>query len=162
MGRGGSYAEMGQDSAALADFETALRLDPHEANAYHGRGLIRARQGDLTGAVADFDQVIRLNSADIEAWIARATLHFRQGQAEAALADFAGLSSTIACECPKHLAQLLMRLTEFEDYSAQCVDLNPQDAALHQHLREITAQARHTFEQALERVALHEGLLPSP
>jgi DNA-binding transcriptional MerR regulator len=79
---------------------------------------------------------------------------------DAALADFAGLSSTLACECPRHLAQLVQGLAEFEDYSAQCMDLNPQDAALHAHLRQITAQARHTFEQALERVALHEGLLP--
>lgn len=79
---------------------------------------------------------------------------------DAALADFAGLSSTLACECPRHLAQLVQGLAEFEDYSAQCIDLNPQDVALHAHLRQITAQARHTFEQALERVALHEGLLP--
>ncbi len=80
---------------------------------------------------------------------------------DASLADFAGLSSTIACECPQHLAQLLQRLTEFEDYSAQCESLSPQDAELHAYLRRVTAGARRAFEIALERVALHEGLLPA-
>jgi DNA-binding transcriptional MerR regulator len=80
---------------------------------------------------------------------------------DAALADFAGLSSTIACECPQHLAQLLQRLSEFEDYSAQCQNLSPQDAELHAYLRRVTAGARREFEIALERVALHEGLLPA-
>jgi MerR family transcriptional regulator, light-induced transcriptional regulator len=32
---------------------------------------------------------------------------------DAALADFAGLSSTIACECPRHVAELLMQLSHF-------------------------------------------------
>jgi hypothetical protein len=39
---------------------------------------------------------------------------------DAALADFAGLSSTIACECPRHVAELLMQLSHFEAYSAEC------------------------------------------
>lgn len=78
---------------------------------------------------------------------------------DAALADFAGLSSTLACECPKHLAQLLMRLSAFEDYSAQCESLSPEDAALHAYLRQVSAQSRQAFEAALERVALHERLI---
>lgn len=77
---------------------------------------------------------------------------------DAALADFAGLSSTIACECPRHVAELLMQLSHFEAYSAECEHRSPADAALHGYLREMTAVARAQFEAALEHVALHEGL----
>jgi len=78
---------------------------------------------------------------------------------DAALADMAGLSSTIACECPQHVAELLMRLSHFEAYSAQCEQRSPADAELHAWLGQIAAQARASFEEALERIAQHEGLL---
>lgn len=78
---------------------------------------------------------------------------------DAALADFAGLSSTIACECPRHVAELLVQLSHFEAYSADCAHRSPADADLHDHLRQITARARASFETALETLARHEGLL---
>jgi len=78
---------------------------------------------------------------------------------DAALADFAQLSSTVACECPRHVAELLTQLSHFEAYSAQCTDRNAADAALHVFLGHVAADARARFEAALEHVALHEGLL---
>lgn len=81
---------------------------------------------------------------------------------DAALIDIAGLSSTIACECPRHIAELLMQLTHFERYSAECAHRSPADAELHAYLGAVTAGARARFEEALERVALHEGLPIGP
>jgi DNA-binding transcriptional MerR regulator len=78
---------------------------------------------------------------------------------DAALADFARLSSTIACECPRHLAELLVQLSHFEAYSADCEHRNAADAALHGHLVRVTAACRSSLEVALEHVARHEGLL---
>ena len=78
---------------------------------------------------------------------------------DAALADFAGLSSTIACECPRHVAELLMRLSHFEVYSADCEARSPADAALHAYLGRVAGAARSLLESALERIAIHEGLL---
>jgi DNA-binding transcriptional MerR regulator len=78
---------------------------------------------------------------------------------DAALADIAGLSSTIACECPRHVAEILMQLTHFEAYSAECRNRSPADAELHAYLASVAALARAKFEEALERVAVHEGLL---
>ena len=78
---------------------------------------------------------------------------------DATLADLAGLSSTIACECPQHLAQLLMQLSHFEAYSADCAHRSPSDAALHRYLHRVAGAARALFEDALERVAVHEGLV---
>ena len=81
---------------------------------------------------------------------------------DAALADFAGRSSTVACECPRHVAELLVQLSRFETYSAECGHRNAADAGLHAHLRQAAAAARIRFEAALEQVALHEGLMLPP
>ncbi len=81
---------------------------------------------------------------------------------DAALADFAGLSSTIACECPRHVAELLMQLSHFEAYSAECRHRNAADAQMHAYLQQVAASARARFEAALEHVALHEGLILPP
>jgi MerR family transcriptional regulator, light-induced transcriptional regulator len=81
---------------------------------------------------------------------------------DAALADFAGLSSTIACECPRHVAELLMQLSHFETYSAECQHRNAADAELHAYLQQVAATSRARFEAALEYVALHEGLILPP
>jgi DNA-binding transcriptional MerR regulator len=81
---------------------------------------------------------------------------------DAALIEFAGVSSTIACECPRHVAELLVQLSHFEAYSAECAHRNAADAELHAYLRQIVATSRARFEAALEHVALHEGLLLPP
>jgi DNA-binding transcriptional MerR regulator len=78
---------------------------------------------------------------------------------DAALADFASLSSTVACECPRHVAELLMQLSHFEAYSAECEHRSAADAELHAYLGRVAAASRARFEAALEHVALHEGLL---
>jgi DNA-binding transcriptional MerR regulator len=76
-----------------------------------------------------------------------------------ALAGFAGLASKVACECPRHIAELLMQLSSFEVYSAECELRSAADAELHAYLKVIAADSRVRFEAALEHVALHEGLL---
>jgi hypothetical protein len=82
---------------------------------------------------------------------------------DASLVAFANRSSTVACECPRHVAELLMQLSHFETYSANCENRGPADAALHAYLKQTAAEARARFEDALERVAQHEGWpLPAP
>ena len=78
---------------------------------------------------------------------------------DATLADFAGLSTTIACECPRHVAELLMQLSHFEDYSAECAQRSPADAVLHAYLQQVAGASRALFEAALEQVAIHGGLV---
>jgi DNA-binding transcriptional MerR regulator len=68
------------------------------------------------------------------------------------------VSTTIDCECPRHLAQMAGDLSAFEAYSANCANSNADDAALHEYLHVTTAQARALIESALERVAQAEGL----
>ncbi|MBA4263470.1 MAG: helix-turn-helix-type transcriptional regulator [Comamonadaceae bacterium] len=73
------------------------------------------------------------------------------------LTAFAGLSSSIGCECPSHVAELLMQIASFEAYSADCAHRSPADAELHAYLQRVAGSARVLFESALERVAIAEG-----
>jgi DNA-binding transcriptional MerR regulator len=74
------------------------------------------------------------------------------------LAEITMASVALQCECPHHLADLLMRLGNFETYSAECESRSPADAELHHYLSEITGSARALLEAALVRVAEAEGL----
>jgi hypothetical protein len=69
------------------------------------------------------------------------------------------MPSDVACECPRHLAEILLQLAGFERYSRDCQSRSPADAALHQHLSQLAGGARHLFEQALQRVMVDEGLV---
>jgi DNA-binding transcriptional MerR regulator len=77
---------------------------------------------------------------------------------DTALTKFAGLSSNLVCECPGHVAELLMQVASFESYSAHCANSSLADAELHSYLQRVAGAARLLFESALERVALAEGL----
>lgn len=77
---------------------------------------------------------------------------------EAALAAIVAAGNRIACECPRHLAELLLMAGSFERYSRQCAARDPQDAALHAALAEATGHARVILEQAMTTLALADGL----
>ena len=77
---------------------------------------------------------------------------------DAALTQFAGLSTTVACECPSHLAELLLQVSSFEKYSSECANRSAADARLHAYLQHVAGSARMLFEKALEQVAIAEGL----
>ena len=62
------------------------------------------------------------------------------------------------CECPHHLADILLGLRAFEEYSADCENRNEEDAELHRYLWRRTAQARALFEEAIEHLAEVEGI----
>jgi MerR family transcriptional regulator, light-induced transcriptional regulator len=74
------------------------------------------------------------------------------------LARAANQSSTVECECPQHLADIIQSLNAFEDYSATCTNRNEADAALHTMLHNITTQARAMMEKGLEHVLRAEGI----
>jgi len=75
-----------------------------------------------------------------------------------ALARVARALTTLYCECPHHVVELLLSLGTFERYSAECANRSPADAVLHRYLQRIAGSARALFEDALVRVARAEGL----
>ncbi len=74
------------------------------------------------------------------------------------LARVAQISTQVLCECPHHVAELIAQLASFEQYSQECLNQSEQDAHLHAYLHSVAGTARALFENALERVAQHEGI----
>ncbi len=74
------------------------------------------------------------------------------------LGKLAEITSSIDCECPNHLSDLVTNLQAFERYSQSCQNRNKADAELHNRLYLATAQARHIMETALEELIKHEKI----
>jgi hypothetical protein len=168
---GGWLADLKVAAPALAGVPKAVLFrfaaDPVcEALATAGTALLREPQPDaavsqrldsLATQAAEAPQ----SAAGLPAPTAHTATHTAPPRRwdDAALAAFTSLSPTIACECPQHVAELLMQLSHFEAYSAACENRNVADAQLHAYLRQVATAARTRFEAVLEQVALHEGLL---
>ncbi|MGE3670990.1 MAG: hypothetical protein AB7K71_15085 [Polyangiaceae bacterium] len=75
------------------------------------------------------------------------------------LARLQEIRSSIDCECPNHLAELVIGLQAFEEYSAHCANRDDKDREVHASLHRSTAQARQVMEQALLAVVKHEGIV---
>ena len=74
------------------------------------------------------------------------------------LAELLDASTALYCECPRHVAELLLSLGNFEAYSAECENRSPTDAELHRYLKRVAGSARALFEQALLRLVQVDGL----
>jgi tetratricopeptide (TPR) repeat protein len=58
--RGTARSAFGDNQGAIADYNEAIRLNPHYADAYYNRGIVWAILGDQERAIADL-----LKSADL-------------------------------------------------------------------------------------------------
>jgi len=74
------------------------------------------------------------------------------------LAYLASISSSIKCECPKHLAELITQINAFAQYSKECLSQNSQDELLHSHLLNVAQSSRTLFENALQKILDHEKI----
>jgi len=75
------------------------------------------------------------------------------------LSAIAAADNSVNCECPRHLADLLLMVGSFERYSAQCASRNEDDATLHQELQYAAGRARAILEAAMASLAHAEGLI---
>lgn len=73
------------------------------------------------------------------------------------LAAASNLDSTLDCECPRHISELITALANFEEYSASCSIDNWHDAAVHTCIYAYTGQARHLMEKAMQAVLEERG-----
>ena len=74
------------------------------------------------------------------------------------LKKISGISTNVLCECPRHVAEIIAQLASFEQYSQECLNTSAEDSHLHAYLSSVSGSARALFEQALEKVARHEGI----
>jgi Tfp pilus assembly protein PilF len=85
--RGAAFMRTGETATAMADFDSALEIDPDYARACHLRGLAREAKGDDEGALADFGRAIELKPDYAAAYYSRATLYTKLGQMDLADED---------------------------------------------------------------------------
>ncbi len=74
---------------AMRRFNQAWLLDPNEADAYLGFGLLLRKQNDLKGALEMYDRALQLDPRMAEAYTNRGNLLRHQGDTEKAMADYA-------------------------------------------------------------------------
>ncbi len=74
------------------------------------------------------------------------------------LAALQDIVSAVDCECPNQVADLVLALNAFENYSAQCQNRNEQDAKIHRMLARVTGHARAVMEYALKELCEFEGI----
>jgi tetratricopeptide (TPR) repeat protein len=91
--RGLAYARRGEDDQAVADLDTALRLDanvlsPYTYLVFRHRGLANFRRREFDRAIADHSEEIRRTPYYADGYLHRAAAHLAKGEIEPAIADF--------------------------------------------------------------------------
>ncbi len=89
LSMGHFLCEAGQVEKAIAAYDTAIRLNPHAAEAYCNRGSVHYALGTYAAAMRDYNEAIRLNPARGESYFNRAVTHFQLQHYKAAIRDYA-------------------------------------------------------------------------
>lgn len=82
-------AAMASFDRAIADFSSAIGLDPRSAPAYMARGTVHLDKLELDQAIADYDTAIQLDPVSARARFMRGYALFSKGDSDRALADYA-------------------------------------------------------------------------
>jgi tetratricopeptide (TPR) repeat protein len=91
--RGSEALNRGDFEAAIANYASAIELDPKNARAYAGRGSAKRLKGDYVGALADLSKSIELDPAIQSSYYARAWVNLILSHGDAAYADATKLLS---------------------------------------------------------------------
>ena len=122
-------------------------------------GLMVRREPISDSELAELIQsVLFVDTARAQEFGTSGTVISSRKYSDETLTRVAGISTNVLCECPRHVAELIAQLASFEEYSQECLNRNADDAHLHAYLRSISGSARSLFENALEKIAQHEGI----
>ena len=73
---------------AIAEYTTAIRIDPNYTSPHDGRGSSYLQKGDLDRAIADYSEAIRINPRLETAYLNRGIALERKNETARAIADF--------------------------------------------------------------------------
>jgi tetratricopeptide (TPR) repeat protein len=77
----------GQIELAIAEYNKALEIDQHNAEAYLERGIALNKKGSVDKALADFNKAIELKPRYAEAYLNRGIIWYRKKDFDKAIAD---------------------------------------------------------------------------
>ncbi|HLF76873.1 MAG TPA: protein kinase [Dehalococcoidia bacterium] len=88
LDRGARYYDQKQYDLALADYESALKLDPKNARAYSGIGRVLHAQKNEDLALENYNKAIALDPSNASFYTGRGNVHRALGKPDLALADY--------------------------------------------------------------------------
>jgi DNA-binding transcriptional MerR regulator len=118
-----------------------MPLDEIELEEACSRFLKQASQAVSASALPPFENVPPTQKYPIET-----------------LLKLSHIESSVFCECPRQLAQLLLSVASFEEYSAHCANRDSNDALIHRRLQSDAAIVRSLLEDSLARLLSYEGI----
>jgi tetratricopeptide (TPR) repeat protein len=74
--------------SSIADYDQALLIDPHYADAYDSRSLVYDQSGDRTHAIADLNRLIELVPTNARAHLKLGGVYDAEGQYERAITEY--------------------------------------------------------------------------
>ena len=86
--RGEVALQSGEFDLAIANFDTAIGINPQYADAYRRRGAAYSTKGEYDRAIADFDAALRINPQDSLAYNSRGDAYYAKGDYDLAIADY--------------------------------------------------------------------------
>lgn len=119
--------------------------------------MIRQRQGQFGGAPMSSSVTTAFNTPGSPQQPTGDDIPTRR-YSDTTLHRLAQMKSSVYCECPSQLAELLMHLTGFEQYSSECANKTPDDALIHEALRQSAGRARVLLEEAMTQLLAAENL----
>jgi tetratricopeptide (TPR) repeat protein len=86
--RGIAYDDLGRPEAAIADFTTAIKLQPNYPEAYYDRALAYEQIGDMPRALSDYGTAIQQNPKDADFFFHRGLIYLSMRRFDEAISDF--------------------------------------------------------------------------
>ncbi len=88
LARGNAYLDGSDLDHALADYDKAIELQPHDKDALYARGYARHDKGNFDGAIADYSAAIGIDGSDGDTFYSRALSYQAKGDLDHAIADY--------------------------------------------------------------------------
>jgi tetratricopeptide (TPR) repeat protein len=117
--------DKGDIQGALADYSSAIQLDPNYANAYYNRGLLKYyKLKDTQGALADYNKFIQINSYDARGYVLRGVLKKHERDYPGALADYNRAIKIDPGNLEAYDNRAMLKADILDDYQGALVDFN--------------------------------------
>jgi len=150
--RGVARQKKGDLDGALADYNRAIELNPHDATPYNNRGLVKMAKGNLDGALADYDRALQISPRNFEIHANRGVVRQRKGDLNGALADYdiAIKLYRKSASAYSNRASLKMAKNDLDGALADCnraIEFNPKDATAY-HNRALIETAKGDLDAA--------------
>lgn len=148
---GNVLAKAGDYDAAIANFQAAARLRPHQADTHYNLATALAATRRTDAAIAEFEQTLRLQPGMVDAHVALGKVLARAGRTGEALDQFHAALRLAPSDAAAHsgLGLVLAESGRAAEAAAElqaALRLDPRDATVHANLGRLFAQQQRLPE----------------